>query len=232
MQTVISNKQAIVLCSGGLDSATVLAAACEGSYQCYVLSFDYGQRHLVELDAAQRLVASYPAILSHKVVKLSLPDSGGSALTNPDLEVPVAAMEGIPPTYVPARNTLFLSYALAWAETLRVYDIFIGVNAVDYSGYPDCRPDYIAAYETLANLATRIGTEQGQRLKIHTPLLDLSKAEIIKKGVELGCDYALTISCYQADSKGRACGKCDSCRFRRQGFMDAGVPDPTLYIMD
>jgi 7-cyano-7-deazaguanine synthase len=220
-------KRAIILVSGGLDSTTVLAMAQAQGYACYTLSFDYGQRHRVELLAAER-VSEALGDVEHKVVKLNLDSIGGSALTDTSIAVPEEATEGIPVTYVPARNTVFLSIALGWAEVLGASDIFIGVNAVDYSGYPDCRPEYISAFETMANLATKAGVE-GQKLSIHTPLMDLGKGEIIQVGVGLGVDYAITVSCYQATDQGLACGKCDSCRLRHQGFIDAGVPDPTLY---
>ena len=220
-------KRAIILVSGGLDSTTVLAMAQAQGYACYTLSFDYGQRHRVELLAAER-VSQALGDVEHKVVKLNLDSIGGSALTDTSIAVPEEATEGIPVTYVPARNTVFLSIALGWAEVLGASDIFIGVNAVDYSGYPDCRPEYISAFETMANLATKAGVE-GQKLSIHTPLMDLGKGEIIQVGVGLGVDYAITVSCYQATDQGLACGKCDSCRLRHQGFIDAGVPDPTLY---
>ena len=221
-------KRAIILVSGGLDSATVLAMAQVQGYACYTLSFDYGQRHRAELLAAEQ-VSEALGDVEHKVVTLNLDSIGGSALTDTSIAVPEEATEGIPITYVPARNTVFLSIALGWAEVVGAYDIFIGVNAVDYSGYPDCRPDYIAAFEAMANLATKAGVE-GHKLTIHTPLMDLGKGDIIRAGVELGVDYALTVSCYQATEQGLACGKCDSCRLRRQGFVDAGVSDPTLYL--
>jgi 7-cyano-7-deazaguanine synthase len=221
-------KRAIILVSGGLDSTTVLAMAQAQGYACYTLSFDYGQRHRSELRAAER-VSEALGDVEHKVVTLNLDSIGGSALTDTSIAVPEEATEGIPITYVPARNTVFLSIALGWAEVLGAYDVFIGVNAVDYSGYPDCRPDYIAAFETMANLATRAGVE-GHKLTIHTPLMDLGKGDIIRAGIELGVDYALTVSCYQATEQGLACGKCDSCRLRHQGFVDAGVSDPTPYL--
>ena len=220
-------KRAVILVSGGLDSTTVLAMARSQGYACYTLSFDYGQRHRAELLAAERVSAALGDV-EHKVVNLNLDSIGGSALTDTDIDVPEEETEGIPITYVPARNTIFLSIALGWAEVLDAQDIFIGVNAVDYSGYPDCRPDYIAAYQTMANLATRAGVE-GNGLTIHTPLMEMSKGDIIEAGLALGVDYSLTVSCYQATDKGLACGKCDSCRLRRQGFLDAGVNDPTLY---
>jgi len=221
------SKKAVVLLSGGLDSATVLAIAKSQAYACYTMSFDYGQRHKAELQAAVRLSANFAA-KSHKVVTINLADFGGSALTDNAIDVPVKPSDGIPVTYVPARNTVFLSLALAWAEVLGANDIFIGVNAVDYSGYPDCRPEYIAAFERMANLATKKGVEGGD-VKIKTPLIQLSKAEIIKAGVGLGVDYRQTVSCYQADENGAACGVCDSCRLRKQGFVDAGIDDMTNY---
>ncbi len=223
-----NRKKAVVLVSGGLDSATVLAIANSQGYDCYALSFDYGQRHRAELEAADR-VAHDLGVAAHQTMKLDLGLFGGSALTDNNIEVPTSPGEGIPVTYVPARNTIFLSMALAWAEVLQSDDIFIGVNAVDYSGYPDCRPEFIGAYEKMANLATRAGVE-GHRLKVHTPLIDLSKAEIIKQGTAIGVNYALTVSCYAADEQGRACGVCDSCRLRRKGFEDAGIADPTIYV--
>ncbi len=218
---------AVVLLSGGLDSATTLAIARAEGYACHALSFRYGQRHEAELAAAQRVAAAL-GVAAHRIVTLDLGSFGGSALTDPAIAVPETPGEGIPVTYVPARNTVFLSIALAWAEVLGAQDIFIGVNAVDYSGYPDCRPEYIAAFERMANLATKAAVE-GRRLRIHTPLIDLSKADIIRRGSELGVDYALTVSCYQADAEGRACGVCDACRLRRAGFQAAGLPDPTRY---
>jgi len=220
-------KKAVVLVSGGLDSATVLAMANADGYECYALSFDYGQRHRAELEAAKTVARSFGAV-QHQVMHLDLNIFGGSALTDTNIDVPTTPAEGIPVTYVPARNTIFLSMALAWAEVLQADDIFIGVNAVDYSGYPDCRPEFIEAYETMANLATKVGVE-GHHLNIHTPLIDLTKAQIIQAGLQKGVDYALTVSCYSADESGRACGACDSCRLRRQGFLDAGVTDPTRY---
>jgi 7-cyano-7-deazaguanine synthase len=220
-------KRAVILVSGGLDSTTVLAMARARGYACYTLSFDYGQRHRSELLAAERVSAALGDV-EHKVVKLNLDSIGGSALTDTDIAVPEEETEGIPVTYVPARNTVFLSIALGWAEVLDARDIFIGVNAVDYSGYPDCRPEYIAAFEAMANLATKAGVE-GRNIRIHTPLMDLGKDDIIRAGQALGVDYSLTVSCYQATDEGVACGKCDSCRLRRQGFADAGVADPTRY---
>ena len=221
------NKRAVVLLSGGLDSATVLAIAASQGYECYALSFDYGQRAQTELNAARALVKSLGA-KEHRVFNLDLAQFGGSALTDSSINVPSDAEEGIPVTYVPARNTIFLSLALAWAEVLHADAIFIGVNAVDYSGYPDCRPEFIAAYEQMANLATRNGVT-GEPFKIETPLIDLTKAEIIQQGTALGLDYALTVSCYQSDDDGRACGNCDSCHLRAKGFADAGLTDPTRY---
>jgi 7-cyano-7-deazaguanine synthase len=221
-------KKAVILVSGGLDSTTVLAMAKAEGYACYTISFDYGQRTRSELYAAER-VSQVLGDVEHKVVHLNLDSIGGSALTDTDIDVPEEETGGIPITYVPARNTVFLSIALGWAEVLDCNDIFIGVNAVDYSGYPDCRPEYIAAFETMANLATRAGVE-GQKLTVHTPLMELSKGDIIKKGMAMGVDYGLTVSCYQATDNGTACGRCDSCRLRRQGFEDAGVTDPTRYI--
>ena len=220
-------KRAVVLLSGGLDSATVLAMARSQGFQCHALSVDYGQRHHAELAAAQR-VASVMGAYEHRVISIDLTAFGGSALTDNRIAVPEQASSGIPLTYVPARNTIMLSLALAWAEVLQAQDIFIGVNAVDYSGYPDCRPAFIAAFEQMANLATKAAIE-GKPLKLHAPLIDLSKAEIIRQGRQLGVDYALTVSCYQADEQGRACGRCDSCRLRREGFQSAGTPDPTRY---
>jgi 7-cyano-7-deazaguanine synthase len=220
-----TEKPAVVLLSGGLDSATVLAMADAQGFRCYALSVDYGQRHRSELIAAENVARANSATL--KVIELDLRTFGGSALTD-DIDVPEQESEGIPVTYVPARNTIMLSLALAWAEVLGAGDIFIGVNAVDYSGYPDCRPEFINAYEEMANLATRAGVV-GHRLVIHTPLIDLSKAEIIRQGTDLGVDYAMTVSCYQADEEGRACGVCDSCRIRAAGFKAAGVGDPTRY---
>lgn len=223
----MSEKKAVVLVSGGLDSTTALAIARSEGFSCYTISFDYGQRMRAELLAAERAAKALGSI-EHKVISLDLRTIGGSALTDDQIDVPEQETQGVPVTYVPARNTVFLSIALGWAEVLGADDIFIGVNAVDYSGYPDCRPDYIAAYEKMANLATRAGTE-GHNLKIRTPLIDLTKAEIVQAGQRLGVDYSLTVSCYQADDDGRACGRCDSCRLRRIGFEQAGVADPTRY---
>ncbi|MGQ0618784.1 MAG: 7-cyano-7-deazaguanine synthase QueC [Panacagrimonas sp.] len=219
--------KAVVLLSGGLDSATVLALARADGFECYTLSVAYGQRHAAELDAAHHIAATLGAV-AHRVMHVDLDQTGGSALTDPTIQVPESATTGIPVTYVPARNTLFLSLALGWAEVLGADDIFIGVNAVDYSGYPDCRPEFVRAFETLAILATCAGVE-GRGFRVHTPLIDLSKAEIIRRGGLLGVDYATTVSCYQADHCGRACGLCDACRLRREGFRAAGVADPTRY---
>ena len=223
----MTDKKAVVLLSGGLDSATILAQAKAAGFACYSMSFDYGQRHRVELQAAER-VAAQLGVVEHKVVGLNLNGIGGSALTDSSIAVPESPTEGIPVTYVPARNTVFLALALGWAEVLGAHDIFIGVNAVDYSGYPDCRPDFIAAFERVANLATREGVE-GKGFRIQAPLQNLSKARIVEIGMQHGVDYALTVSCYQADEDGRACGKCDSCRLRAAGFIAAGVVDPTRY---
>lgn len=221
-------KKAVVLLSGGLDSATCLAIARSQGFESYCLSFNYGQRHCAELAAADRVVKALGAA-EHRVLDFGLAQFGGSALTDTAIAVPTAGVQpGIPVTYVPARNTIMLSLALAWAEVLGSRDIFVGVNAVDYSGYPDCRPEYIAAFETMANLATKAGVE-GHKLSIHAPLISLSKAEIIRTGAALGVDYSLTVSCYQADQLGRACGVCDSCRLRAEGFAAAGLPDPTVY---
>ncbi|WP_299176646.1 7-cyano-7-deazaguanine synthase QueC [uncultured Neptuniibacter sp.] len=226
MNKSAANK-AVVLLSGGLDSATALAIASDAGYECYVLSFDYGQRSLTELNAAKKIAVQQNA-KEHRVIRLHLEDFGGSALTDHSIEVPEEETEEIPVTYVPARNTVFMSLALGWAEVLEADAIFIGVNAVDYSGYPDCRPEYIAAFETMANLATKRGV-CGDPIKIETPLIDLTKEQIIQKGTALGVDYRLTVSCYQADDNGRACGVCDSCRLRAKGFEDAGLKDPTRY---
>lgn len=228
MSQAVKSRRAIVLVSGGLDSATCLAIAKSQGYDCYALSFDYGQRHSAELQAAQTVSTSFGA-KAHKVIKLGLGDIGGSALTDSAIDVPTTPSEGIPVTYVPARNTVFLSLALGWAEVLEAYDIFIGVNAVDYSGYPDCRPEFIQAFEAMANLATKAGVE-GKHFSIHTPLIDLSKAEIIQQGTALGVDYSMTVSCYSADDDGRACGECDSCRLRAAGFAAAAIADPTSYV--
>jgi len=220
-------KKAIILLSGGLDSATLLALAKQQGYICYALSFNYGQRHGAELNAA-RHIAEHARVVEHKLVHIGLDAFGGSALTDTSIAVPNQLADGIPITYVPARNTVFLAFALGWAEVLGALDIFIGVNAVDYSGYPDCRPEFIEAFEKLARLATKLGVE-GQCFKIHTPLIDLGKGGIIKLGLDLGVDYAHTVSCYSADDSGRACGVCDSCRLRKAGFEAAGVADSTRY---
>jgi len=220
--------KAVVLLSGGLDSATVLGIAQDEGYACHTLSFDYGQRHRAELLAAQRLASAMGA-LGHKVIRLDLGTVGGSALTDMMIDVPEEPVEGIPVTYVPARNTVFLALALGWAEVLSADSIFIGVNAVDYSGYPDCRPAFIEAFQALANLATRAGVE-GRPITIRAPLIELGKAAIIQRGAVLGVDFASTVSCYQANSQGQACGHCDSCRLRREGFAAAGMADPTRYF--
>lgn len=220
-------KKAVVLLSGGLDSATVLALARQQGFACYALSVDYGQRHLAELEAARRVAAALGAA-EHRVINIDLTGFGGSALTDSRIAVPEQESTGIPLTYVPARNTIMLSLALAWAEVLQAQDIFFGVNAVDYSGYPDCRPEYVAAFERMANLATKAAVE-GKPLTLHAPLQHWSKAEIIRQGSGLGVDFSLTVSCYQADAEGRACGVCDSCRLRRAGFADAGIADVTRY---
>lgn len=219
---------ALVLVSGGLDSATTLAMARAQGFDCYALSFDYGQRHGAELTAARRVAQAF-GVKEHKIIHIDLGGIGGSALTDRGIEVPVQPSEGIPVTYVPARNTIFLSLALGWAEVLGVQDIFIGVNAVDYSGYPDCRPEYIEAYERMAQLATRAGVE-GRQVRIHAPLIELSKAEIIRQGVALGVDYSITVSCYAASEEGKACGHCDSCRLRKAGFEASNIQDPTRYM--
>lgn len=221
-------KKAVVLLSGGLDSATTLAIAIDRGFECYALSFHYGQRHNLELDAARR-IATAAKVKEHRVLAIDLGQLGGSALTDTHIDIPEIPAEGIPVTYVPARNTIFLAYALAYAETLEACDIFIGVNAVDYSGYPDCRPEFIKAFTHTANLATRAGVE-GRHYQIHTPLIDMTKAAIISTGTGLGVDYAQTLSCYQPDLNGRACGRCDSCRFRKAGFDQAGLQDPTIYV--
>lgn len=227
-----TTSRAVVLLSGGLDSATALADACSRGYECYVLSFDYGQRSVTELNAARKIAAQL-GVAEHKIIRLNhLEDIGGSALTDHSMVMPDGQGAGgdeIPSTYVPARNTVFLSLALGWAEVLEAEAIFIGVNAVDYSGYPDCRPEFIQAFETMANLATKAGVS-GQPIRVHTPLIDLTKAQIIQLGSRLGVDYAETVSCYQADEQGQACGQCDSCVLRAQGFEDAGLADPTRYV--
>ena len=219
--------KAVVLLSGGLDSVTTLALAREQGFDCYALSLDYGQRHTAELAAARRLAAA-ANVKQHKVISIGLDAVGGSALTDASIAVPDLPTEGIPVTYVPARNTVFLALALGWAEVLGAWDLFIGVNAVDYSGYPDCRPEFIAAFERLACLATKGGVEGGE-FHVHAPLINLGKAEIIREGLRLGVDYSQTVSCYAADDAGRACGVCDACRLRAAGFTAAGVPDPTRY---
>lgn len=223
-------RKAVVLISGGLDSATCLAIAKEQGYECYALSFDYGQRHRIELEAAANIAKSMQ-VQEHKIIPIDMSGIGGSALTDMQIAVPETETQGIPVTYVPARNTIFLSYALGWAEVLVADAIYIGVNALDYSGYPDCRPEFIDVFKKMANLATKVGVE-GHIIDVETPLIDLSKAEIIKRGLALGVDYSKTISCYQAGHGGEACGRCDSCRLRLKGFRDAGVEDPTLYQPD
>ena len=223
----MNKKRAIVLVSGGLDSATCLAIAKAQSYECYAISFEYGQRSRSELQAAKEIVAA-AGIVEHKIFSLQMDELGSSALTDVHIKVPEEESEGIPVTYVPARNTVFLSYALAWTEVLKGEAIFMGLNARDYSGYPDCRPEYVAAFQQLINLATKRSVEGGI-IKLETPLIDLNKSEIIKIGLRLGVNYGNTVSCYQADASGRACGRCDSCRFRHKGFVDAGVDDPTRY---
>lgn len=224
------NKKAIVLFSGGLDSTTVLKIAQTHGYTCYALSIHYDQKHGAELVAAQR-IAQQLAVKEHRIFTLPLGDFGGSALTDPTLEVPnYTASDQIPITYVPARNTIFLAIALSWAEIIGAYDIFIGANALDYSGYPDCRPEYYAVWENLMTLATKVGVETDQKFKIHTPLIDLNKAQIIQLGTSLGVEYGMTISCYRADQAGRACGSCDSCTYRKKGFREAGLSDPTRYV--
>ncbi|MEJ2043872.1 MAG: 7-cyano-7-deazaguanine synthase QueC [Reinekea sp.] len=220
-------KKAVVLLSGGLDSTTVLSKAKSDGYEVYALSFDYGQRHDSELDAAKR-IAAYEQVAEHKIVPMNLRTIGGSALTDSSIDVPTEESDGIPATYVPARNTVFLSIALGWAEVLDADAIFIGVSAVDYSGYPDCRPEYISAYEQMASLATKRGVE-GRPIRIVTPLINLTKAQTVQLGISLGVDYSRTVSCYQANSQGEACGACDSCRLRKKGFEEAGVADPTRY---
>jgi len=227
MDTV--NKKAVILLSGGLDSATCLAIALSQGFDCYAISFNYGQRHKAELTAAKRIADTMGA-KEFKIIGIDMGGIGGSALTDITIDVPAAGVEtGIPITYVPARNTVFLSLALGWAEVLDADDIFIGVNAVDYSGYPDCRPEFVSAFQLLANVATKKGVEQGS-LRIQTPLIDLTKAQIIQRGIDLGVDYAQTVSCYQATDAGMACGNCDSCYLRKEGFEAAGVKDPTGYL--
>jgi 7-cyano-7-deazaguanine synthase len=223
-----TSSAAVVLLSGGLDSATTLAIAREQGLRCYALSVDYGQRHRAELDAAVKVARALGAV-EHRTLRIDLGGIGGSALTDPSIAVPESPQIGIPVTYVPARNTVMLSFALGWAEVLNASQIFIGVNAVDYSGYPDCRPAFIAAFERVANLATKAAVEGTLAFKVAAPLIDMTKAQIIRRGLELGVDFSLTVSCYQADAQGRACNRCDACRLRREGFKAAGVPDPTRY---
>jgi 7-cyano-7-deazaguanine synthase len=223
----MTERAAIVLLSGGLDSATTLVLARAQGFACRAMSFDYGQRHAAELEAARRIARAY-GVVDHHVVRIDLAAFGGSALTDPSIAVPETPTQGIPVTYVPARNTIFLSFALGWGEVLGARDIFIGVNAVDYSGYPDCRPEFIAAFQTMANFATKAGVE-GDGFTIHAPLIDLTKAQIIARGAAAGLDYSMTVSCYQADAAGRACARCDACRIRRAGFAEAGIADPTRY---
>lgn len=223
----MSARKAVVLVSGGLDSATVLAIAREQGFVCYALSFDYGQRHRIELQAAAAIAKSLGAA-AHKTIRMDLREIGGSALTDDAIAVPTSPTAGIPVTYVPARNTVFLALALGWAEVLDASDLFIGVNAVDYSGYPDCRAEFIRAFEQLARVATKAGVE-GRQFTVHTPLIAMTKAQIIAEGLRLGVDYASTISCYSADAEGSACGQCESCRLRKHGFAAAGIPDPTRY---
>ena len=226
----MEKESAVVLVSGGLDSATCLAMAVDRGYECHALSFDYGQRHVAELEAASR-VAKLLGATQHRIMTIGMGDIGGSALTDDTIAIPSNPHSGIPVTYVPARNTVFLSLALAWAEVLDAESIFIGVNAVDYSGYPDCRPEYIASFQTMADLATKKAVE-GRTIRIETPLIRLGKAEIIRTGTRLGVDYAQTVSCYQPDQSGKACGVCDSCRLRRAGFESSGIADPTRYIQE
>ncbi len=230
---VNQKKNAIVLLSGGLDSATVMAIAASEGYGCYCLSFKYGQRHSVETESAKRVAQSLGAV-EHKFVGIDLSAFGGSALTDGAAEIPkdrvdLQSGENIPPTYVPARNTIFLSYALAWAEVLGIFDIFIGVNTADYSGYPDCRAEFISAFEVMANLATAAAVQNEAKYRIHTPIIEMTKGQIIRKGVSLGVDYSLTHSCYDPDKRGRSCGHCDSCRLRLKGFAEAGMQDPIEY---
>jgi 7-cyano-7-deazaguanine synthase len=223
----ISLKKAVVLLSGGLDSSTVLAIAKAQGFACYCLSVDYQQRHIAELQAAKRIAQAMQAE-QHHIMQIDMSFFGGSALTDQHIAVPESPTQGIPITYVPARNTIMLSLALAWAEVLQAQDIFVGINALDYSGYPDCRPAYIQAFQQMANLATKSAVE-GQQIQIHSPLIEMSKAQIIQTGTQLGVDYSLTVSCYQANAQGEACGLCDSCRFRHSGFVQAGIADPTRY---
>jgi 7-cyano-7-deazaguanine synthase len=220
-------RKAVILLSGGLDSATTLAMAQAQDFECFALSFNYGQRHAIEIESARRIAVTHK-VREHRIIDIDLAQIGGSALTDLEIEVPHSQTNGIPVTYVPARNTIFLSFALAYAETISCLDIFIGVNAIDYSGYPDCRPEYIKSFTETANLATKAGVE-GNKILIHAPLIKMTKPEIIKTGTKLGVDYSLTISCYQPDVSGQACGVCDSCRFRKKGFEQAGVTDPTRY---
>ncbi len=229
MSMLQTKPKAVVLLSGGMDSAVTLAIAKAAGFDSYALSLDYGQRHRAELDAAAKLAGRLGAV-SHKTVKLDLRSLGGSALTA-DIDVPEQASSGIPITYVPARNTIMLSIAMGWAEVLNARDLFVGVNAVDYSGYPDCRPAFVAAFQSLAHVATKGGVE-GEKWQVHAPLIDLSKADIVNRGIELGVEFGLTVSCYQADEQGRACARCDACRLRAKGFDDAGVVDPTSYVGD
>lgn len=223
-------ERAVVLLSGGVDSMTAFLVAKACGYECYCLSFDYGQRLKAELKAAERMAQRYGA-KKHKIIRVELDKIGGSALTDRSIDVPEEPTEGIPPTYVPARNTVFLALGLGYAEVVGAFDLFIGVNAIDYAGYPDCRPEYIQAFERLARLATKAGVE-GQRFRIRTPLISMTKAEILRTGLALGADYSLAVSCYQADEEGRACGRCDSCRFRRRAFLELGIPDPTPYYRE
>ncbi len=225
--TTTSRKRAVVLVSGGMDSAVAIAEARADGFDCYALSVDYGQRHHSELDASRRVAAAFEAVV-HKTVRIDLRSLGGSALTD-DITVPEAPSTGIPVTYVPARNTIMLSVAMGWAEVLGAQDVYCGVNAVDYSGYPDCRPEFIAAFEQLAQLATKAGVE-GAGFRVHAPLMRMSKADIVRRGLALGVDFSTTVSCYQADDDGRACARCDACRLRAQGFDEAGVADPTHYV--
>jgi 7-cyano-7-deazaguanine synthase len=222
------NKKAVVLLSGGLDSATTLAIANAQEYICFALTFNYGQRHSIEIEAAKKIAQSFN-VTEHKILDVDLTQIGGSALTDQKINVPDAPSDGIPDTYVPARNTIFLSFALAYAETIQAYEIYLGVNSIDYSGYPDCRPEYIKSFTQTANLATKASVE-GQNFIIQTPLMYMNKPQIIQAGLELGVDYSLTISCYQPDMNGLACGICDSCRLRKIGFEQGGIPDPTLYL--
>ncbi len=229
MQSKTIKHKAVILFSGGLDSTTCLAMAKSKGFACYALSFDYGQKHHAELAGAKKLAKLFD-VAEHKIVKLALNDFGGSALTDQRISVPDYQGDGkIPSTYIPARNTIFLSIALGWAEVINAFDIFLGANHLDYSGYPDCRPEYLKAFEAMANLATKAGVE-GQHFKIHAPLLQLHKHQIIREGLRLGIDYSMTLSCYRLDTNGRACGRCDSCVHRKKGFAEAGVPDPTQYV--